>query len=116
MREIDGPVPEHLRKWWTPDLWCLHSAAWWQRHWERTGSMDIELADTLPDGWRLWREWQRAIAPDNAVEIQALEADRGSYLGYVRLVGRRRAGVQLEEPIVSVPTQYTKRPLLRSRE
>jgi cyclopropane fatty-acyl-phospholipid synthase-like methyltransferase len=113
VREIGGLVPEHLREWWTPDLWCLHSAAWWQRHWERTGIMDIGLADTLPDAWRFWRDWIQAVAPDNVAEIRALEADRGSYLTYVRLVGSRRAGVQLEEPIVSVPTQYTKKPLLR---
>lgn len=116
VREIEGAVPEHLRGWWTPDAWCLHSAAWWRRHWERTGIMDIELADTLPEGWRFWRDWQLVIAPDNVAEIEALKADRGSYLGYVRLVGRRRAGIQLEEPIMSVPTQYTKRPLLRSQE
>jgi cyclopropane fatty-acyl-phospholipid synthase-like methyltransferase len=116
VREIEGLVPEHLQGWWTPDLWCLHSAAWWRRHWERTGIMDIELADTLPDGWQFWRDWILAVAPDNVAEIQALEADRGSYLAYVRLVGDRRAGVQLEEPIVSVPTQYTKKPLLRNGE
>ncbi len=114
MREIEGPLPDHLREWWTPDLWCLHSAAWWRRHWERTDLMDIELADTLPDGWRLWRDWHTVIAPDNATEIQTLEADRGDYLGYVRLVGRRRPEMQLPEPIVSVPTQYMQRPLLRS--
>src|SRR3954468_10198984 len=28
VREIDGAVPEHLRAWWTQDLWCLHSAPW----------------------------------------------------------------------------------------
>ncbi len=116
VREIEGSVPEHLREWWTPDLWCLHSPTWWRQHWERTGIMDIELADTMPDGWQLWRDWHLAIAPDNVAEIQALEADCGSYLGYVRMVGRRLAGVELEEPIVSVATQYTKRPLLRSRE
>ena len=38
------------------------------------------------------------------------------YLGYVRLVGRRRAEANLEEPIVSIPKQYTKKPLLRSEE
>ncbi len=116
VREIDGPLPDHLRDWWTPDLWCLHSAAWWRRHWERTGIMDIATADTMPDGWQLWLDWHKVIAPDNATEIQALEADRGSYLSYVRLVGRRRADVQLEEPIVSIPAQYTKRPLLRGSE
>jgi cyclopropane fatty-acyl-phospholipid synthase-like methyltransferase len=113
VREIDGPLPDHLRGWWTPDLWCLHSAAWWRRHWERTGILDVELADTLPDGWRLWRDWHQAVAPDNTAEIGALEEDRGSYLGYVRVVGRRRADVPSEEPIASVPANYTRKPLLR---
>lgn len=116
VREVEGPVPDHLREWWTPDLWCLHSAGWWRRHWGRTGILDVETADTLPDGWRLWLDWHRAIAPDNEAEIRAVEADLGRYLGYVRVVGRRQAGVHLGEPVVSVPTQYTKRPLLRCAE
>ncbi len=116
MREIEGQVPDHLRGWWEPSTWCLHSAAWWQRHWERTGILDIELADTLPDGWRLWRDWLTVIAPDNAAEIRVLEADRGNYLGYVRLVGRRRGEARLDEPIVSIPSEYAKKPLLRSQE
>jgi SAM-dependent methyltransferase len=33
MQEIDGPVPDHLQAWWEPALWCLHSPAWWRRHW-----------------------------------------------------------------------------------
>ena len=75
--------------------------------------MAVELADTMPDGWRAWLDWQQSICPDNHKEIKALEADRGRYLAYVRLVGRRRADVQLEGPIVSMPAQYTKKPLLR---
>jgi SAM-dependent methyltransferase len=116
MREIEGALPDHLREWWTPDLWCLHSANWWRRHWERTGIMDIDLADTMPGGWQLWLDWHKVVAPDNETEIKALEADRGNYLGYVRLVGRRRAEANLEAPIVSIPMQYTKKPLLRSEE
>jgi SAM-dependent methyltransferase len=114
MQEIDGSVPDHLRGWWEPSLCCLHSAAWWRWHWERTGILNIELADTLPDGWQFWRDWQTTIAPGNAAEIGALDADRGSYLGYVRLVGRRRAEARLEEPIVSIPSEYAKKPLLRN--
>jgi SAM-dependent methyltransferase len=114
MHEIEGSVPDHLRGWWEPSMCCLHSVAWWRRHWERTGILDIELADTLPDGWQLWKDWQTVIAPGNVAEIQALEADRGSYLGYVRLVGRRRAEARLDEPIVSIPGEYAKKSLLRS--
>jgi cyclopropane fatty-acyl-phospholipid synthase-like methyltransferase len=113
MQEFDGAVPDHLRSWWTPDLWCLHSSAWWRQHWGRTAVLDVEVADTLPDGWRYWRDWIKLVAPDNRTEVGALEADAGSSLGYVRVVGRRRAGADVSEPVVSVPTQYTKQPVLR---
>jgi SAM-dependent methyltransferase len=116
-QEIEGPVPEHIRQWWTQDCaWCLHSAAWWRRHWERTGSLDIELADTMPDGWQRWLDWHKAICPDNTREIQTLEADRGNYLGYIRVIGRRRADAELMEPILSLPSQYTRKPLRRGPE
>lgn len=85
-----------------------------QRRRERTGILDIDVADTLVDGWQFWRGWQRMVSPDNAVEIQALEADRGPYLGYVRLVGRRRLDAPLDEPLVSIAS--TKAPLLRTSE
>ena len=109
-REIETAVPDHLLPWWTQDHWCLHSAPWWRRHWERTGISAIELADTMDDGWKVWLDWHKVIAPDNSTEIEALEADRGSYLGYVRFVGRRSADVRLEEQIESIPAQYTKTP------
>jgi SAM-dependent methyltransferase len=116
MQEINGPIPEHLRRWWSNDLWCLHSPAWWRRHWERTSILAIEVADTLPDGWRLWLDWHKLVAPDNEPEITALEADRGAYLGYVRLVGSRQGQTVLPDHIVSLPAQYTKQPLLRPEE
>ena len=121
MQEIEGPVPEHLQAWWTQDFWAFHSAGWWRRHWERTGIMDVELADTLTDGWRCWLDWHRVVAPDNATEIKAVEDDGGKYLGYVRLVGRRRGQAKLEEycwpdTMRSFPPQYTKKPLLRSSD
>jgi SAM-dependent methyltransferase len=115
MRELDGPIPAHLREWWAADQpWCLHSAAWWRRHWGRTDILDVEVADTLCDGWRFWIDWLRLVAPDNVTEIQALESDCGSHLGYVRAVGRARPEAQLAEPVASVPTEYAKKPLLRA--
>ncbi len=116
MQEFEGPIPDHLKALWTQDLWCLHSAAWWRRHWERTGIMEIELADDMPDGWKRWIDWHKVIAPNNGVEIEALESDHGRNLGYVRLIGRRSAQVTLEEQILSVPANYTKKPLLRDPE
>ena len=121
VQEIEGPLPDHLQEWWTQSFWAFHSVTWWRRHWERTGIMDIELADTMPDGWKLWLDWQHAVAPDNASEIKAIEADTGRNLCYVRLIGRRRGETKLEEfvwpdTMRSMPVQYTKKPLLRSQE
>jgi cyclopropane fatty-acyl-phospholipid synthase-like methyltransferase len=114
MREIEGPIPDHLREWWTQDLWCLHSADWFRRHWERTGILDVELQDAMPDGWQLWLDWHRVIAPNNQAEIAALEADQGTYLGYIRLVGRRHGSVKLADQIESIPPQYTRKNLMGS--
>jgi cyclopropane fatty-acyl-phospholipid synthase-like methyltransferase len=113
MHEFDGPIPEHLRKWWTADLCCLHSADWWRRHWSRSGVVDVQLGDSMPEQWRLWLDWQKVIAPNNQVEIEAIEADRGDNLGYVRAIARRAENVSLEDPLVSIPAQCTKKPLLR---
>lgn len=112
-QEMEGTVPGHLAAWWEPGLCSLHSAQWWRRHWERTGVLTLERADDMSDGWKLWRDWVRFIAPENTTELQALEADRGSHLGYVRVVARRRADVKLEEPVVSIPPHYSRAPLLR---
>ena len=114
VQEIEGAVPSHLAAWWTPDNWCLHSADWWRGHWERSGIVSIDVSDTLPNGWQAWLDWQRAVAPDNAIEIAAVEEDRGRYLGYVRVVGRRNE-TKLADPIVALPARYTRKPLLRSR-
>ena len=114
MEEFDEAIPEHLREWWTPDLRCMHSAAWWRRHWGKSGLLDVDVADDLDDGWRYWRDWHRVIAPENAVELAALEADRGRHLGYVRTIGRRRTDAPITEPIRSVPTEYVRKPMLRS--
>ena len=114
IQEMDSGLPEHLQGWWTPDLWCLHSADWWRKHWQRTGILDMETADAMPDGWQRWLDWHRAVAPDNASEISAIEADAGRFIGYVRAVGRRRGDAPLADPWYPIPAQYVQKPLLRT--
>ena len=111
-------VPDHLRAMWTEDFWCLHSADWWRRHWQRTGIVDIEVADTMNDGWQVWLQWQQTAHPTNKLEIETIEADRGANFAYVRAIGRRRDDAELvdycwPDTMRSFPMDYQKRPLLR---
>jgi SAM-dependent methyltransferase len=103
MRNLEGgKAPEHLARrqpngdrFWDPaECFSFHTVAWWRRLWEQTGLVNVETADTLPDGWRHWLQFEKAklIAHTNrhTDEVPALEADQGRYLGFVRLVARRR--------------------------
>jgi cyclopropane fatty-acyl-phospholipid synthase-like methyltransferase len=115
--EITGDVPNHLAEWMgaEPLLRSMHSAPWWRRHWEQTGIVDIKLADSMTNGWQVWLEWLRTIAPDNQIEIQALQADGGRHLTYNRVIASRRPDVRLEDPLVSIPSSYSRKPLLRGQ-
>ena len=94
---------------------CLHSPEWWRRHWERTGIVHVDVADSLTDGWKYWIEWQRVVAPDNSIEMDAVEEDAGRFLGYVRVVGRRNIETELYPPIESLPAEYSPAQLLREQ-
>ncbi len=57
--------------------------------------MDVELADHIPDGWKLWQTWveicYEQFGKDYAQrEAEMLRADAGRNLGFTRLVARRK--------------------------
>jgi cyclopropane fatty-acyl-phospholipid synthase-like methyltransferase len=104
MRDFeDGEVPAHLTRrqssggtfWDSSHCFSFHTAEWWRRHWHHTGLVGVEVADVLDDGWRHWLQWDRAIMAAGAnhfpSDAEALEADQGRYIGFVRMVARRRA-------------------------
>ncbi len=56
----------------------------------------MECVDALPDGWALWLQWKKArkaegdASPGLDSDIQVLEADQGRYMGFIRMVAKRR--------------------------
>ncbi|MFF8230984.1 SAM-dependent methyltransferase [Streptomyces caelestis] len=97
--EIDGAEPpEHLKPYWERGFWSFHTAAWWRRHWTRSGAVEVETADWLEDGWRDWLRWCEVVAEEHTDEFhirmagqcaEMLRLDQGGTLGFVRVVGRR---------------------------
>ncbi len=83
------PMPDYLADRWVPDMGTMLSPEWWRTHWERTGLVQVEVADLIADGWRDWLTWLEAcdlvgkgFEPDAAM----LRADQGRLLGFTRIV------------------------------
>jgi len=101
MQPIEGGVPEHLTReqsngatFWEADCISFLTADRWRGLWERSSRVDVALVDTLPDGWKLWRDFEIAVeaagkGPFPSV-AETIDADAGRYLGFVRLVATRR--------------------------
>lgn len=87
--DFNGPVPDHLKRFWIPSTWCIRTAAWWADHWGRTGLLDLRFADTLEDGWRHWLQWAEAIDSSDWY-LETLKQDAGRYLGYIRVAATKR--------------------------
>lgn len=95
MQDVDGPLPQHLIPFWAQECWTWHTVEWWQRLWSRTGLVEVELVERMPDCWKFWLDWKKArvAAGDDSSsllsDIQVLEADRGRYMGFIRMIARR---------------------------
>jgi SAM-dependent methyltransferase len=89
----NGP-PEHLKPYWEWDFCSFHSPAWWRRHWEKTGKVEVLHADLIPDGWKQWLTWGELCRaegyPSHEPEIKMLRADAGRHLGFSRVVARKK--------------------------
>lgn len=96
MQEPDGPLPEHLIPFWAQECWTWHTPKWWERHWDRTGLVLIELAEAMPNGYSVWLQWERAriAAGDDSeslkTDIKVLETDGGKFMGFTRIIARRK--------------------------
>jgi SAM-dependent methyltransferase len=96
MQELDGPLPEHLIPFWAQECWTWHTVEWWERHWTRTGLVDVELVEAMPDGCDMWLQWDRARAAAGdereslKADMQVLETDKGQYMGFIRMIARRQ--------------------------
>jgi SAM-dependent methyltransferase len=91
--EFDA-LPEHLAAVWDPACWTFHSPGWWRRHWERSGRVEVERADRLPEGWREWLLWLEVCAAmgveTDPNEVRMVRNDAGRNLGFTRLIARQR--------------------------
>jgi ubiquinone/menaquinone biosynthesis C-methylase UbiE len=97
MKEFDE-VPKHLTKrqksggtFWDPkECFSLHTLQWWKKHLAAPGIVDMEIAEVIPEGWKLWLEWEQirngAGFSGFPSDIETISEDAGEYLGFVLFV------------------------------
>jgi cyclopropane fatty-acyl-phospholipid synthase-like methyltransferase len=94
-------VPAHLatpqgngKVFWEEGCWSFKTAQWWHSQWSRCGSVADVRTDILPEGWRHWRDFERALECSGKSvfpsDAEALDADQGRTIGFVRALARRR--------------------------
>jgi cyclopropane fatty-acyl-phospholipid synthase-like methyltransferase len=97
LSELAELPPPHLAHYWAWDFCSFHSPGWWRRHWEKTGLLEVERADTLENGWKLWLEWnelcvrygRQKLATLAHREAEMLRVDNGRTFGFTRAIAKR---------------------------
>lgn len=91
--EFDS-VPDHFAPYWQGDFWSFHSPAWWRRHWQRSGLVEVTGASMVPDGWKLWLDWLDIAAEEgyrsDPSEAGMVRIDAGRNLGFASVAARKR--------------------------
>jgi len=92
--EFTHGVPNNLKPFWNWEFGSFHSPDWWKSHFEKTGKVLVDLADSIPDGWKYWLKWQEIQLehefPYDETEAALLRVDAGEHLGFTRLVAHRK--------------------------
>jgi len=99
-QEVGDTVPEHLtatqtngKCFWEDECWSFWTAARWAELWRRCGKVTEVAADVQPDGWRHWRDFERALEQTGKSvfpsDSETIDRDGGRYLGFVRIRAKR---------------------------
>jgi hypothetical protein len=115
MQPIGDVLPDHLvqpqkngKVFWEDGCWSFKTADWWRDLWRRNSSVTRVRIDTLPDGWRHWRDFETALEiagksvfPSDA---ETLDSDQGRYIGFVRAIAKRTEAITLNlyDPAIAV--------------
>lgn len=109
-KEFDHQIPDHLKDWWEPGLWVLHSPEWWVHHWQKTGLVTIREKSILENSINQWIDWVEWIAPYNELELETLKRDNGEWLCYAKTVCQRKDDIELDPLVDSIPPDYQYHP------
>lgn len=92
-REINSlsEVPRFLQKDFPKYWYFIHSIEWWRQLWQKTGLVDILIAEELPAATLIRQEYMRDYEGNQHKDpfVRALTADQEGLITFFRLIVRR---------------------------
>ena len=84
--------PEFLRPQYEKFWSSIHTAEWWKQHWQKTGLVDVQCAQFLPESDQLLRNYWVERLPDQDKDpiMRAVPNDDERLIGLFCLVARKR--------------------------
>ena len=85
-QEFADLVPDYLTEYWWSDFYYFHSFDWWERHFRRCNSVDIEFIDDFDgEGNNMMIKWEPI--PDR---MKLVRIDNGRNLSWIRMVLKKK--------------------------
>lgn len=90
LRSIED-APEYLRPQYAKHWSYVHSVEWWKRHWEKTGLVEVQCAELLPESDDLLRDYVLGREPDQDEDsiMRAVPHDHEALIALFCLVARK---------------------------
>jgi cyclopropane fatty-acyl-phospholipid synthase-like methyltransferase len=92
-KEFSEGIPETLKPYWEQDMYCFHTIDWWKKLWSHNEIIDIEIADTMPNGYENWLLWDKTLKEygvlNRSGDVELLEAGNGNFT-FARIIGKRK--------------------------
>jgi hypothetical protein len=100
MQEMGATPPAHLieaqsngKVFWESSCRSFKTREFWRRLWQGTPMVADVAVEAQLEGWRHWRDFEMALdAAGKTIfpsDAEALDKDRGEYLGFLRITARR---------------------------
>jgi cyclopropane fatty-acyl-phospholipid synthase-like methyltransferase len=92
-KEFDEKIPEKLKPYWESDMYCFHTIEWWKKLWNHNENIDIEVADSMPNGYNNWLLWDKTLKEYGVLkrsgDVELLEADKENFT-FSRIIGKKK--------------------------
>ncbi len=84
-------VPDFLKEDYQNYWYFIHTIEWWRKLWEKTGLVQVEAAEQLPEKDLVRKQYIQDYEQEENPDpfAKALQADKQHFISFFKLIGRR---------------------------